>query len=75
MFGGKPGECSEGRLVGAAKAAGFRFVFDTNLTADLTIMEEANELLQRIDIATNGTDAKGSYSSCLRGATKVSQYL
>ena len=56
MFGGKPGDCSEGRLVGAAKAAGFRFVFDTNVSADLTIMEEANELLQRIDIATNGTD-------------------
>ena len=55
MFGGKPGDVSVGRLVGAAKAAGFRFVFDTNLSADLTILEEANELLQRIDIATNGT--------------------
>jgi NADP-reducing hydrogenase subunit HndD len=39
MFGGKPGDCSEGQLVGAAKACGFRFVFDTNLAADLTIME------------------------------------
>jgi len=56
MFGGAPGECSEGRLVGAAKACGFRFVFDTNLSADLTIMEEANELLQRLDIAQNGTE-------------------
>jgi iron only hydrogenase large subunit-like protein len=28
----------------------------TNFTADLTIMEEANELLKRIDIATNGTE-------------------
>lgn len=39
MFGGRPGDCSEGQLVGAAKACGFRFVFDTNLAADLTIME------------------------------------
>jgi NADP-reducing hydrogenase subunit HndD len=39
MFGGKPGDCSVGQLVGAAKACGFRFVFDTNLAADLTIME------------------------------------
>ena len=56
MFGGQPGDCSEGRLVGAAKACGFRFVFDTNLSADLTIMEEANELLHRIGVAQNGTD-------------------
>ena len=73
MFGGKPGDCSEGRLVGAAKAAGFRFVFDTNLSADLTIMEEANELLQRIDIATNGTDVEKKakplpmFTSCCPG--------
>jgi len=73
MFGGKPGDCSEGRLVGAAKAAGFRFVFDTNLSADLTIMEEANELLQRIDIAQNGTDAEKKakplpmFTSCCPG--------
>ena len=56
MFGGQPGECSEGRLVGAAKACGFKFVFDTNLSADLTIMEEANELLHRIKIAQAGTE-------------------
>ena len=56
MFGGNPGDCSEGRLVGAAKACGFRFVFDTNLSADLTIMEEANELIQRIGIAKSGTE-------------------
>ena len=56
MFGGQPGECSEGRLVGAAKACGFRFVFDTNLSADLTIMEEAHELLKRIEVAQTGTE-------------------
>lgn len=37
MFGGMPGDCTEGKLVGAAKACGFRFVFDTNLSADLTV--------------------------------------
>jgi NADP-reducing hydrogenase subunit HndD len=56
MFGGAPGECSEGRLVGAAKACGFQFVFDTNLSADLTIMEEANELLKRIQVAESGNE-------------------
>ncbi|KAL3915101.1 MAG: hypothetical protein SGILL_005803, partial [Bacillariaceae sp.] len=73
MFGGKPGDCSEGKLVGAARACGFQFVFDTNLAADLTIMEEANELLKRIDIATNGTEEEKArsplpmFTSCCPG--------
>lgn len=56
MYGGVPGKCSERRLVGAAKASGFSFVFDTNVSADLTIIEEAHELLKRIDVQQNGTD-------------------
>jgi len=73
MFGGRPGDVSEGQLVGAAKASGFRFVFDTNLSADLTIMEEANELLQRLDIAKNGTEEQKKakplpmFTSCCPG--------
>lgn len=73
MFGGKPGDCTEGKLVGAAKASGFRFVFDANLTADLTIMEEANELLKRIDVAQNGTEEEKKkmplpmFTSCCPG--------
>jgi NADH-quinone oxidoreductase subunit G/NADP-reducing hydrogenase subunit HndD len=41
MFGGASGECSNGRLVGAAKAAGFRFVFDTNLAVSSTKQDRA----------------------------------
>ncbi|MBQ7936161.1 MAG: (2Fe-2S)-binding protein, partial [Clostridia bacterium] len=37
----------EGKMVTALKKLGFDKVFDTNLTADLTIMEEANELIER----------------------------
>ena len=55
MFGGAPGACSQGQLVGAAKASGFDYVFDTLVGADLTIMEEAHELLQRIEIDLHGT--------------------
>jgi iron only hydrogenase large subunit-like protein len=55
-FGGAPGDCSAEKLVGAAKACGFDYVFDTNFTADLTIMEEANELLKRIQVAQTGTE-------------------
>lgn len=36
-----------GRMVAALKAMGFDYVFDTNFTADLTIMEEGSEFLER----------------------------
>ncbi len=39
---------TEKRMVAAAKALGFNYVFDTNFSADLTIMEEGSELLDRI---------------------------
>jgi len=36
-----------GRMVAALKRIGFDYVFDTNFTADLTIMEEGSEFLER----------------------------
>ncbi len=39
---------TEKRMAAAARALGADYVFDTNLSADLTIMEEASELLERI---------------------------
>lgn len=44
-FGIAPGTVSTGKLVNALRALGFRYVFDTNFSADMTIMEEANELV------------------------------
>ena len=52
-FGYEPGTDVEGKMVSALKALGFDGVYDMNLTADLTIVEEANELLGRIQ--NNGT--------------------
>lgn len=46
-FGEEPGIDAEGRLVAAMKRLGFDGVYNMNLTADLTIMEEAHEFLQR----------------------------
>lgn len=37
-----------GKMVAALRRLGFKKVFDTNFGADLTIMEEANELLDRV---------------------------
>lgn len=47
-FGLAPGTVSTGRLVNALRALGFDFVFDTNFAADVTIMEEASELVERL---------------------------
>ena len=41
-------QATEGRMVAALKRIGFDYVFDTNFSADLTIMEEGNELLARL---------------------------
>ncbi len=47
-FGLKIGTAVTGKMVAALKRLGFKKVFDTNFGADLTIMEEATELLQRV---------------------------
>ena len=47
-FGMNPGTVSTGRLINALRQLGFDYVFDTNFGADLTVMEEATELLQRL---------------------------
>lgn len=46
-FGYEPGTDVEGKMVSALKALGFDGVYDMNVTADLTIMEEATEFLDR----------------------------
>ena len=43
-----PGTLVTGKMVAALRRCGFDKVFDTNLGADLTIMEEASELLARV---------------------------
>ncbi len=46
-FGLDPALATTGRMVAALRRIGFDYVFDTNFTADLTIMEEGSEFLQR----------------------------
>ncbi len=40
---------TEGRMVAALRQVGFDYIFDTNFSADLTIMEEAHEFLERLE--------------------------
>lgn len=63
MFGRKPGESVEGEMVTALRNLGFDKVFDTNFAADLTIMEEANEFVQRL----NGKGKLPILTSCCPG--------
>ncbi len=52
-FGYEPGVDTEGKMVAALKRLGFDGVYDMNLTADLTIMEEATEFLERVKEGKN----------------------
>ena len=47
-FGMHIGTNVEGKMVAALRRLGFDKVFDTDYAADLTIMEEANELIERV---------------------------
>src|SRR3974390_3155004 len=46
-FGLAPGTSSSGRMVAALKRLGIEKVYDTSFSADLTVVEEANEFLKR----------------------------
>lgn len=48
MFGMDPGSVATGQMVAAIRRLGFDKVFDTDFSADLTIMEEGSELIERV---------------------------
>ena len=52
-FGFEPGTPVTGKLVAGLRALGFNKVFDTNFSADLTIMEEGHEIVERIKSGKN----------------------
>ena len=47
-LGLKPGTDVDGKMVAALRRVGFDRVFDTSFTADLTIMEEGSEFVERV---------------------------
>ena len=54
---------TEGRLAANFRALGFDYVFDTNFGADMTIMEEGSELLERL----GGKGTMPMFTSCCPG--------
>eukprot|EP01029_Cantina_marsupialis_P000005 TRINITY_DN0_c0_g3_i1.p1 TRINITY_DN0_c0_g3~~TRINITY_DN0_c0_g3_i1.p1 ORF type:complete len:705 (-),score=273.09 TRINITY_DN0_c0_g3_i1:137-2251(-) len=70
-FGCPSGEVSTTKMVGALKACGFHYVFDTNFGADMTIVEEANEFLHRLN--TDGVFPM--FTSCCPGWINMAEKL
>jgi len=75
-FGYEPGTLVTGKMVTALKRMGFNGVFDTNFTADLTIMEEGTELLLRLKKALVDKQpvALPQFSSCSPGWIKFMEH-
>lgn len=68
-FGLPPGTRVTGKMTAALRRMGFKAVFDTNFTADLTIMEEGTELLTRLRavVAEGKKVALPMFTSCSPG--------
>ncbi len=69
-FGNPIGTNVEGKMVAALRRLGFDKVFDTDFAADLTIVEEANELVERI----NNGGTLPMITSCSPGWVKFCEY-
>jgi ferredoxin hydrogenase len=60
-FSMKDGSFVQGKIVSLLKKLGVNYVLDTNFGADMTIMEEASELIERI---TNKNAPLPQFTSC-----------
>ena len=69
-----PEEATMGKITDALKRIGFDYVFDTVFTADLTIMEEGNEFIERF--SKGDTKEMPMFTSCCPGWVRFikSQY-
>ncbi len=77
-FGIEPGHSFTGELNTALRRIGFDRVFDTNFTADLTIMEEGTELLNRIKkVVVDGDESVKlpQFTSCSPGWVKFIEHF
>jgi iron-only hydrogenase group A len=75
-FGMEPGTLVTGKMTTALRRMGFDAIFDTNFSADLTIMEEGTELLTRLKRAlVDGEDvALPMFTSCSPGWIQFMEY-
>ncbi len=72
-----PGTLVTGKMASALHQLGFDYVFDTNFAADLTIMEEGSEFLERVKNTFTSTEEKGvlpMITSCSPGWIKFMEH-
>ena len=69
-FGMEPGSVVTGKLVSALRHIGFDGVYSTEFTADLTILEEGNEFLRRLE----GDKNLPHITSCCPGWVKFAEH-
>ena len=76
-FGYPPGTLVTGKMVTALRMLGFDRVFDTNFTADLTILEEGTELLTRLKKALVDKEAVAlpMFTSCSPGWIRFAEHF
>jgi NADP-reducing hydrogenase subunit HndD len=76
-FGYPPGALVTGKMVAALRRMGFDRVFDTNFTADLTIIEEGTELLARLKSALveKKPVALPMFTSCSPGWIRYAEHF
>ncbi len=78
MFGLEPGTSVTGEMNTALRRVGFEKVFDTNFTADLTIIEEGTELILRLYKALvlgDKDQALPQFTSCSPGWVKYLEHF
>lgn len=63
-FGLEPGTDCEGKMVAALRRIGFHHVLDTTFSADVTVVEEASELVRRLDTSASSRPALPQFTSC-----------
>ncbi|MFP4662044.1 MAG: NADH-dependent [FeFe] hydrogenase, group A6 [Halanaerobiales bacterium] len=69
-FGMEPGSVVTGKLVAALRRLGFDTVFSTEFSADLTILEEGNEFIERV----KGDKNLPHITSCCPGWVKFAEH-
>ena len=77
VFGYEPGTLVTGKMASALHELGFDHVFDTNFAADLTIMEEGSEFLERVKNAFTSREKKAilpMITSCSPGWIKFVEH-
>lgn len=69
IFGMEAGTNVEGKMISSLRKLGFDYVFDTTFGADLTVMEEASELVEKI----NNNGKLPQYTSCCPSWVKYAE--